>query len=153
MQSEMHSANPDREIISTRVFNVSGKKLFRAWSDPAHLQNWWGPKGFTNTFHTFDFKVGGTWRFTMHGPEKGNYENECVFMRIEEPKLIMWNRISQPLFQVWVLFEPQRDQKTLLTFKMLFETSELCAKIKPFAVDKNEENFDKLEQELALMGG
>ena len=39
----------------------------------------------------------------------------------------------------------------LLVFKMLFETAQECSKLKPFVVDKNEENFDKLEVELAKM--
>ncbi|WP_207430975.1 SRPBCC family protein [Sabulibacter ruber] len=139
------------EIVSTRVFKGSKEQVFSAWSDPKNLQNWWGPAGFTNTFHEFDFRPGGKWRFTMHGPEKGNYQNECEFLKIDAPSLIHWKRHSQPLFQVLVLFETVTASTTRVTFKMLFDTEKECLKIKKFAVDKNEENFDKLEVQLTRM--
>ena len=33
-------------------------------ANPLHLQNWWGPEGFTNTFHEFDLKPEGRWILT-----------------------------------------------------------------------------------------
>ncbi len=141
----------DLQIISTRVFNVSKELLFKAWSDPKHLKNWWGPAGFTNTFIEFDFKVGGKWNFIMHGPDKGNYPNQCEFTRIEKPSIIEWKRHSKPYFNVLVTFEAITEAQTKLVFKMIFETEVECRKIKVFAVDKNEENFDKLETELLKM--
>jgi len=151
MDTNILNTTPDTEIISTRIFNVSRELLFRAWAEPTHLKNWWGPEGFTNTFHEFDFRVGGRWRFTMHGPEKGNYQNECEFIKIEKPSLIAWKRYSQPLFQVVAVFEELAGDKTNLVFKMLFHTAEECKKLRPYVVDKNEENFDKLEKELGTM--
>lgn len=125
--------------------------LFKAWAHPEHLQNWWGPAGFTNTFHEFDFQPGGKWRFTMHGPDKGHYQNEVEFIRTDAPSLIYWKRHSQPLFQVLATFEKIAENVTELTFRMIFDTEAECNKIKRFAVDKNEENFDKLEVELGKM--
>lgn len=151
MTTEIITTTPDCEIVSTRVFDVNRAKLFRAWSDPDHLKNWWGPKGFTNTFNAFDFRVGGKWSFVMHAPDKGNFVNECEFIKIEVPSIIAWKRYSKPLFQVVATFEAISAEKTKLVFKMLFDTAEDCGKIKPFAVDKNEENFDRLEAELAKM--
>lgn len=89
----------------------------------------------------------------MHGPEKGNYENECVFLKVEAPHLIAWDRISKPLFRVVTTFEEVAESQTLLTFRMQFAGKEECDKIRKFAPDKNEENFDKLEVVLAEMIG
>ena len=58
-----------REIVSIRVFDFPRELVFNAWTDPEHLVHWWGPKGFTNTFHEFDLRPGGIWRFVMHGPD------------------------------------------------------------------------------------
>ncbi|MBN8702559.1 MAG: SRPBCC family protein [Bacteroidetes bacterium] len=151
MSTEISITTPDCEIVSSRVFNVSRELLFRAWSDPAYLQKWWGPAGFTNTFNEFDFRVGGKWSFIMHGPDKGNYANECEFIKIVAPSLIAWKRYSKPLFQVVATFEEVSVAKTQLVFKMLFNTAEECRKVKIFAVEKNEENFDRLEVVLAKM--
>ena len=87
----------------------------------------------------------------MHAPDKGNFNNECEFIKIDEPYLIAWKRYSKPLFQVVASFEEMSPDKTKLVFKMLFDTAEECRKIKAFAVDKNEENFDRLEIELTKM--
>ena len=151
MSTEIISTTPDSEIVSSRIFNVKRELLFRAWSEPNHLKNWWGPAGFTNTFNEFDFRVGGKWVFIMHGPEKGNYANECEFIKIEPPSLIAWKRYSKPLFQVLATFEEIAKHQTKLVFKMLFATAEECGKVKPFAIKLNEENFDKLEVELTKM--
>ncbi|MCC7453380.1 MAG: SRPBCC family protein [Crocinitomix sp.] len=151
MSTQSSPTNPDCEIVSSRIFPVDNVLLFRAWSEPNHLKNWWGPAGFTNTFHEFDFRIGGRWKFVMHGPDKGNYQNECEFTKIVAPSLIEWKRITQPLFNVVTQFEIVDQHQTKLIFKMVFDTPEECAKIKKFVVDKNEENFDKLEIELKKM--
>lgn len=145
------NTTPDCEIVSSRVVNSPIQLVFRAWSEPEHLKKWWGPAGFTNTFHEFDFRVGGKWSFIMHGPEKGNYPNECEFIKIEEPALIAWKRHSKPLFQVLVTFKEIDIDKTKIVFKQLFETAKECNKLKPFVIDKNEENFDRLENELKVI--
>ena len=151
MATEIITTTPDSEIVSSRIVNFSIELVYRAWTEPDHLKKWWGPAGFTNTFNEFDFRVGGKWSFIMHGPDKGNYANECEFIKIESPSLVAWKRISKPLFQVLATFEEISSEKTKIVFKMLFNTTEECNKLKPFVVDKNEENFDKLEKELTIM--
>ncbi len=53
----------EREITYVRVFNAPRAMVWSARSNPEHLAQWWGPDGFTNTFHEFDFRPGGHWRF------------------------------------------------------------------------------------------
>ncbi|HJS00151.1 MAG TPA: SRPBCC family protein [Flavobacterium sp.] len=151
METKLFPTTPECEIVSTRTFNVSKELLFSAWSNPNHLKNWWGPKGFSNTFNEFDFREGGKWDFIMHSPEKGNYHNEVEFVKIEQPNIIAWKRYSKPLFKVVFTFETLNENETKLVFRMVFDTEEECNKIKGFAVDKNEENFDRLEEELKKM--
>jgi len=151
MQSEIISTTPDCEIRSTRIVNFPRELVYTAWTDPNHLKNWWGPAGFTNTFNEFDLRPGGKWSFIMHGPDKGNYPNECEFIEIDNPALIAWKRYSKPIFQVVAAFEETAADKTNIIFRMLFTSADECNKVKKFAVDKNEENFDRLEVELAKM--
>jgi len=151
MISDYFLTTPDRVIVTRRIFDASKELLFSAFSHPAHLKNWWGPNGFTNTFHEFDFREGGKWDFTMHGPEKGNYANLCEFVKIDAPNLIAWKRHSQPLFNVQFTFEAVAHQKTEIIFKMVFDTAAECEKLKKFVASKNEENFDRLELELQKM--
>ena len=151
MTSEIISTTTDCEIVSSRIVNASRDIVYTAWTDPNHLKNWWGPAGFTNTFNEFDLRPGGKWSFIMHGPDKGNYPNECEFIKIDKPTLIAWKRFSKPIFQVVATFEAVSSDKTKIVFKMIFNSADECNKVKVFAVDKNEENFNKLENELTKM--
>lgn len=143
--------NSDREIFSSRVLNYPLEMVYEAFSNPQHLKNWWGPEGFTNTIHEFDLRPQGKWILTMHGPEKGNYENSSIFRIVEPHKLIAWTRVSQPFFDMEIAFKKLEDLKTEISFLMIFDTIEECEKIRRFAEPKNEENFDRLEKELFEM--
>jgi hypothetical protein len=88
----------------------------------------------------------------MHGPDKGNYQNECVFLKIEKPHLIAWDRLSKPIFRVVATFDDTADGNAKLIFRMQFATKEECDKIRAFAGEKNEENFDRLEEILLSAG-
>jgi len=68
---EILATQSDSEIVTIRNFKFPRKQVYKAWTTPELLKVWWGPKGFTNTFNIFDFKVGGKWSFIMHGPDKG----------------------------------------------------------------------------------
>lgn len=142
------TTNTANEVYSSRELNASVEIVYEAFANPQHLKNWWGPEGFSNTIHEFDLRPGGKWVLTMHGPEKGNYENSSVFITIEPNKRIAWTRLSQPLFDMEVAFERLNESRTKISFRMIFKTIEECSKMKPFVVPKNEENFDRLEREL-----
>jgi uncharacterized protein YndB with AHSA1/START domain len=132
-----------REIVTTRVFDAPRELVFESWTDPDQLKVWWGPHGFTNTFHHFDMKPGGTWRYTMHGPDGTNYENEMKFVEITEPARIVIDHVTPPRFQLTVLFEELGDQ-TKITFRQLFETSAVREQIQRRAMRGNEENLERL---------
>ncbi len=147
------SSNSDHEIYSSRVLNAPKEVVYQAFANPLHLQKWWGPEGFTSTIHEFDLRPEGKWILTMHGPEKGNYENSSVFKTVVPNTLIAWTRVSKPLFDMEVEFEHLNGSKSKISFRMSFKTVEECEKIKSFAVPKNEENFDRLERELLNITG
>lgn len=138
----------DREIISSRVFDVARERLFNAWTDPDQLRQWWGPEGFSNTFQEFDMRPGGHWRFVMHGPDGTDYPNHSVFIEIAKPERIVFDHLSAPHFQVIATFVEQAG-KTLLTFRMVFKSAAECDTVKGYVVEANEQNFDRLEAQLS----
>ena len=139
----------DREIVTIRMMDAPREHVFRAWSDPALLAQWWGPKGFTNTFHTFAFRPGGAWKFTMHGPDGTDYHNESEFVEMRAPERIVLDHVK-PMhrFRVTATLD-DAGEKTNLTFRMTFDSAEECARVKQFVIEANEQNFDKLEAVLA----
>jgi len=137
-----------REIVTVRVVDAPRERVFRAWTDPERLARWWGPKGFTSTFQEFDPRPGGTWRFVMRAPGGAEFQNRSVFVEIVPPERIVFRHVSPPEFQVTAAFDEEAG-KTRVTFQMLFETAAACEKVKGFAPEANEQNFDRLEAELA----
>ena len=89
-----------QEVISTRIFHAPRELVFRAWTDPKHLARWWGPKGFTNTFQEFDLNPGGHWRFVMHAPNGMDWPNHSVFVEIEKPVRIVFDRLEAELLSM-----------------------------------------------------
>src|SRR4051812_20636889 len=89
----------EREISMTRIFDAPRELVFKAWSDPEHLAQWWGPKDFTNTFHEFDWQPGGVWRFTMHGPDGVDYKNRIIFVEIVKPERLVYSHVTGPKYQ------------------------------------------------------
>jgi uncharacterized protein YndB with AHSA1/START domain len=146
--AELQIPAPDRTVVTQRKFNFSQEAVFQAWANPELLKQWWGPNGFTNTFYEFEFRPEGKWRFTMHGPNGANYENESMFLATESPNLIALWHISPPVFHVLATFET-RDNQTVLTFNQIFETAEVCDKLRSLIVPSNEENMDRMETVLA----
>jgi uncharacterized protein YndB with AHSA1/START domain len=144
------SATADREILSERLFNAPVELVWKAWSDPEQLAKWWGPKGFTNTFHEFNFKPGGTWRFIMHAPNGADFPNESVFVEIVQNERIVLDHIVAPKFRMTATFTEQGG-KTHLRWHMVFESAETYEKVKGFAVEGNKQNLDRLEAHLAAL--
>ena len=143
----------DREIVTTRLFNASLEELFSAFSDPSHLARWWGPAGFTNTFHEFNLRPGGHWRFVMHGPDGTDYPNDSVFDEVVPLERIVFRHLdSEHEFQMTILFADEGGGSRM-TWRMLHPTVEKLSRVKSFVADANEQNFDKLETELSRMAG
>ena len=79
------SVTTDREIATTRIFDAPRELVFQAWTDPARIARWWGPRGFTTSTYAMDVRPGGVWRFCMHGPDGVDYENQITYVEVEEP--------------------------------------------------------------------
>jgi uncharacterized protein YndB with AHSA1/START domain len=143
------AADP-REIVSGRLIDAPRAKVFKAFADPTHLARWWGPSGFTNTFEEFDFRPGGTWRFTMHGPDGTDYPNRSIFLDIQEPARIVLEHESPHVFRMTITLA-EEGGKTRIGWRMLFESQALRDQVASVCVPANEQNFDRLQAELAGM--
>ncbi len=141
-----------REIVTTRVFDAPRALVWRAWSEPEHLAAWWGPKGFRNSIHAFEFRPGGAFRLTMHGPDGTDYPNELLFVETVKPERLVIDHVSMPKFRLTVMFE-DLGGRTKISFRQLFETAETYAAIKGIAMPANEQIFDKLAEVLAALRG
>jgi uncharacterized protein YndB with AHSA1/START domain len=146
------TGNADREIVTERVFDAPRDLVYKAWTDPEHVAQWWGPNGFTNTIHEMDVRPGGVWRFIMHGPDGTDYKNQIEYLEVVKPELLVYLHESTPKFHVTVTFEDQNG-KTRVTMRMLFDTAEQRDKVvKTFgAIEGAKQTFGRLGQHLTKM--
>lgn len=138
----------DKQIRIVRTLHAPIDRVWEVWTKPEHITNWWGPNGFTSTIHEMDFREGGEWRLTLHGPDGQNYPNRSVFKEILPLKKIVFEHMH-PHFMTTVLFETV-GETTRIDWTMEFETAELRNIIvTTFKADKGqEENIEKLERYL-----
>ena len=122
--SQTQIETTDREIIATRVYDAPRDLVFKLWTDPQHLTQWWGPRGFTTTTFSMDVKPGGVWRFVMHGPDGTDYENKITYVTVDAPKKLVYKHggdKTEPVnFEVAVTFDDMADGKTKLHMRMTF---------------------------------
>lgn len=123
-----NAVTPDREIVTSRLFDAPREVVWEAFTDPKQVVQWWGPNGFTTTIEVMDVRVGGQWRHTMHGPDGTDYPNASVFKEIVKPERIVYGhgggKEGGPgaSFEATWIFEAQGN-KTLLTGRMVFPTA------------------------------
>ena len=146
----------DREIVMSRVIDAPRDLVFEAWSDPKHLPQWFGPKGFKIETFEIDIRVGGVWRFNMIGPDGTVYPNRMRFLRIERPHLIeMYHGVDEDedssMFRFTVTFAEQANGKTVLMMRQLAASTEQREHMIGFgAVEYGYQTLDKLA---AYVGG
>jgi uncharacterized protein YndB with AHSA1/START domain len=119
--SQIAASAMEKEITITRVFDAPRDLVFRAWTEEKHMQNWFGPKYFTNPVCEMDVRVGGKWRIVMRGPDGTDYPCGGVYREIIEPERLVFTNIAtdyqgNPLLDglTTVTFEEQ-GRKTKLT--------------------------------------
>jgi len=110
-----------QEIIIKRVFDAPRALVFQAWTDPKHLAQWWGPRGFTNPRCEIDVRPGGLIRIDMRAPNGTIYPMAGVYLEIVEPERLTYtsgalDEKGRQLFEfLHVVTFAERNGKTTLT--------------------------------------
>ena len=143
----------NREMHVARTFSAGISLLWEAWSNPEYIVHWWGPAGFTNTIHAMDFREGGEWRLTMHGPDGTNYPNRSIFREIIPLEKIVFEHFN-PHFITTVLFT-SGAASTTIDWAMLFDTAEMFEiVVKAHKAEEGlKQNIERLEQYLSALPG
>ena len=77
-----------------RTFDAPRSLLFKAWTEPRRLAQWWGPKGFTNPVCEIDARPGGTLRIVMRSPDGAEHPMKGVFREVIEPERLVFTNIA-----------------------------------------------------------
>lgn len=149
--SEMSAElDPARIIRVERTIAAPREKVFEAFSDPKHLDAWWGPDGFTNETHDMTFSVGGLWRYTMHGPDGKDWPNWIRYTEISPPSRIAYEHggeMGEPAHFNGVITFEDVNGKTHISLVLVLPTKEdRAAKVEFGAVEGGKQTLAKLER-------
>jgi uncharacterized protein YndB with AHSA1/START domain len=131
----MVAKNKSNEIRIIRLYDAPVQAVWDAWTDPDQVAQWWGPRGFTITTHSKDLRPGGSWHYTMHGPDGVDYPNKTQYFEVEECAKLVYDHGGYddrpPLFRVTVLFSEVQG-KTKMEMSMALATPEAAEEIRKF---------------------
>lgn len=139
----------NRTVVSRREIGAPREVVFAAFADPQRFARWWGPAGFSNTVHDFDLRVGAMLKYTMHGPDGSNYAMERLVMEYEAPSRVVVDNLDPSHRFTMTQTFTDRGDKTLVTWRMRFESAAEYERVWRFIVPANEQNFDRLAAEVA----
>lgn len=145
----------DREMSITRLVDAPRELVWKIWTEPEHIKEWWGPNGFTNSIHKFDLTPGGEWTLTMHGPDGTNYPNEIRFVEIIHNERLIYDH-GQPedggSFRTFVHFSDEGG-KTRVAMKGVFKTVAYRQMVieKYGALEGQKQHFERMEAYLRRM--
>ena len=148
-------------LVITRDLKAPRELVWKMFSDPYHLAQWWGPKGFTNRVDKLDFRTGGSWLHVMIGPDGKEYPTDNDILEVVPPERIVFRNAPAdpkifgdnppPGFTKTLTFAAT-DTGTLLTLVCTFDRAEHKDAVirRGFSLGTNQ-SFDKLEDHLATL--
>src|SRR4249920_4168291 len=110
----------DRELVLTRLINAPREKVYRAWTDPELLKQWFAPLPYTTPVAELDVRPGGANLIVMRGPEGKDMPNRGVYLEVVENERLVftdaytkaWEPSAKPFFTGILTFEDAGDGKT-----------------------------------------
>ncbi len=135
-------------LRTERVLPFSPQAIYGAFASAPVLASWWGPDGFTNSFETFDFKVGGRWVFTMQGPDGSRYPNQSLFTALEPAQRVVIRHDCPPYFTLTVELSAVAGG-THLRWEQAFDDAKTAQAVKAIVGPANEQNLDRLTRALS----
>jgi uncharacterized protein YndB with AHSA1/START domain len=79
------------DFIITRVFNAPRELVWKVWTEPKHLAQWWGPRDFTNPVCEVDVRPGGAYRIVMQSPEGTAYPLHGFYRDVVPPERLSYS--------------------------------------------------------------
>jgi uncharacterized protein YndB with AHSA1/START domain len=105
----------DRELVITRVINAPREKVYRAWTDPEQLKQWFAPKPWTTPVAELDVRAGGSNLIVMRGPDGKDFPNRGVYLEVVPNERLVftdayteaWQPSEKPFMTVILTFEDE----------------------------------------------
>lgn len=80
-----------QRMVVERIFDAPVELLWKAYTDPQYVQQWWGPNGFSSPSCRSDFRVGGTFLYCMRTPDGQDFYTAGQFHEIVPHEKIVYS--------------------------------------------------------------
>ena len=105
----------DRELMLTRLIDAPREKLYRAWTDPTLLKQWFAPRPYTTPVAELDVRPGGSAFIVMRGPDGKDLPNRGVYLEVVPNQRLVstdaytkaWEPSEKPFMTLILPFEDE----------------------------------------------
>ncbi|HEY1632872.1 MAG TPA: SRPBCC family protein [Rhizomicrobium sp.] len=112
-----------RELVLTRLLDAPRAAVWRCWTEPALMKQWFAPKPYTTPHVELDLRPGGANLITMRGPDGQDMPNRGVYLDVVPGERLVftdaftsaWEPSQKPFMTVVLTFEDEGDGKTRYT--------------------------------------
>jgi uncharacterized protein YndB with AHSA1/START domain len=103
----------DRELVLSRIIDLPREKLYRCWTEPELVKQWFAPRPYTTPVVELDLRAGGASRIVMADPDGNQMPNPGIFLEVvKNEKLVLtdaftraWEPSEKPFMTLIVTFE------------------------------------------------
>jgi uncharacterized protein YndB with AHSA1/START domain len=117
-----------QEIVINRIFDAPRELVFKIWTDPSYIPEWWGPRRLTTVVDKMDVRKGGIWRYINRDNNANEYAFNGVYHDIISPDRLINTFEFEGVPSVGLItttFEEQPGGKTKLTEISLYPSIEV----------------------------
>lgn len=117
-----------QDIVISRIFDAPQKLVFKTWTDPQYIPEWWGPRSITTVVDKLEARKGGIWRFVQYDNDGNEYAHNGVYHEVVSPNRLVNTYEFEGVPSVGLVtttFEEQPGGKTMFTETSLFPSVEV----------------------------
>jgi uncharacterized protein YndB with AHSA1/START domain len=126
--TSMFTLPSDREILGSRLLDAPPDIVYKAYTDPEAIAQWWGPARYTTTVDKLDVRPGGAWRFIQRAADGGEHIFSGVFREVVPSKRLVFtfNYEAMPGHEAveTITLEPAEGGRTTVTDNLRFQNRE-----------------------------
>ena len=147
----------DRELRIERVFDAPRDVVFKAFTDPELIAQWWGPRGTETVVDEVDFRTGGDWRFVSRDSDGGETAFRGTFREVVAPERIAWTfewdgMPGYPMVQTLTLEDLGDGRTRVVSLTMAFTREERDGMLGSGMEGGMNESYAALDKLLAKLG-
>jgi uncharacterized protein YndB with AHSA1/START domain len=118
METPMTETTPDYALTLTRTFDAPAAKVYKCWTDPELMKQWFAPRPFTTPIIELDLRAGGANRIVMQDEAGNQYPSQGVYLEIVPDRKVVftdaftdaWKPSAKPFFVGEIHFEEENGK-------------------------------------------